>query len=205
MSRNILHMEEKEVERNHRSPVGHKRLPRDEFWGYSTWMLFKHRLALLIFAMCIIFAVWLLRKGLNDFDELILSLIIIFDVLFVTFAVVRLVAIFTEDEIAEVMSLRNRMHFLNEVIENRPGVTMDKWDVVAANINETLASNGSYTNSGYFFDGEMCHDEFKRLFMRDSEASEYPELIKYIEKALRVYQANVDAYWSESIQKARGK
>lgn len=195
-------MEDKGIERTTESPVERKRLPRDEFWGYSTWMLFSQRFTFLVFAIWIIIAVFLFRITIYIQSGILSFLLIMFDLLFAFFAVAFLFSTLADHGSEFVMTFNNRLHFLNEVIKNRPGLAVDKWDMVAANMNEKLISKSSYSNFGYFFDGNMCHKEFKCLFMRDSEASKYPELKKYIDDALRVYEADVDTFLPDNIQDA---
>ncbi|SCW01539.1 LAFE_0E01904g1_1 [Lachancea fermentati] len=176
-------------------------LPRDLYCCRFAWELSKVRFLVTTFllsASLLVLLTWWSFHVSIDYLKIIFTLSAIFGI---PLGFIVMMIIIAERD-ASVLSMKNRMHFLNQVIENRAGVTMDKWDLIAANMNRILISSGSCSDAGYFFNGEMCYDKFRRLFMPESKKTKYVELDPYIDKALRIYKANVSAYWSENIEGA---
>lgn len=95
--------------------------------------------------------------------------------------------------------LGGRMDFLAEVIKLQPHDYMEKWDVVAKNMNELFYNKGRWSTEEFFFDGKHCYDIFRQLLIAPysekalkKKVPLYLELKFYADEAARACQPGLD-------------
>lgn len=99
------------------------------------------------------------------------------------------------------LDLRGRMDFLAEVIKLQPHDDMEKWDVVAENMNELFYNKGRWSTKEFFFDGKHCYDIFRQLLIAPysekalkKKVPPYLELKFYADEAARACQPGLDEH-----------
>ncbi|SCW04335.1 LAFE_0H11276g1_1 [Lachancea fermentati] len=115
-----------------------------------------------------------------------------------------------------------KVELLKQTIIQRPAVSTELWDVVAAHMNDYLCASGVTSFPLYYYDGNDCHDHFKSLFL-DSNApspAELPSEISdnqhdsnirndpnrdirpIVDEAVKVYDQSVKDYWRQQLGEA---
>ncbi|SCW00025.1 LAFE_0B07800g1_1 [Lachancea fermentati] len=126
------------------------------------------------------------------------------------------------------LSQTAKLEFLKEVAIQRPALSVDAWDVVAAHMNEYLFTKGVTSKPDYYFDGDDCHGHFRQLFMNTftridpidnstahqnhenaTESSQQKPRTRYdsnaeirpiIDEAVKLHEESIKQYWKEQIQ-----
>lgn len=105
--------------------------------------------------------------------------------------------------VAERFKLRELVKFSEEVAEVKPGTDMERWDIVASNMNEFMQAEELWSILHSFYDGQHCFQQFRRLILhpysehtsKKMKAKQNADLKPYAEEAVRSYQASIDQYW----------
>lgn len=98
---------------------------------------------------------------------------------------------------------RELIRFSEEVAEVRPGVDMERWDIVASNMNKFMQSEKLWSALHSFCDGGDCFQQFRRLILnpysehtsKKMKAKQNVGLKPFAEEAVKSYQRGIDKYW----------
>ena len=107
--------------------------------------------------------------------------------------------------VAERFKLRELVKFSEEVAEVKPGVDMERWDIVASNMNKFIQSEKLWSVLHSFYDGGECFQQFRRLILnpysehtsKKMKAKQNVGLKPYAEEAIKSYQRGIDKYWRD--------
>lgn len=144
---------------------GGMKLPRDLYSSKFSYLIRFHRIASLICAIYLLLAV---AVTLLLFVKTVSEDVQVMSVLFyVSVPVVMLVTVAFITHRVDLPTAA-KVALLKETIIQRPAVSSELWDVIAAHMNEFFCANG-LTSLPFYYDGNDCHDHFKSMFI-DSTA-----------------------------------
>lgn len=68
-----------------------------------------------------------------------------------------------------------KLKLLREIINYRPSLNFETWDIIAVNVNTFMFENSLWNTPYYFYDGKKCHKIFKEFaiapyIMKDSNS-----------------------------------
>ena len=101
--------------------------------------------------------------------------------------------------------LRELIRFSEEVTKVKPGIDMERWDIVASNMNKFMQSEKLWSVLYSFYDGGDCFQQFRRLILnpysehtsKKMKAKQSVGLKPYAEEAVKSYQRGIDKYWRD--------
>lgn len=169
-------------------------LPRDSYRSKFTWTVnhafMNHETFLVVPFACLgTYKCWKKLGGIFA---------IIYHTIFACF-LIYLIYIELQRTKNSKLHLRERMDFLAEVIKIQPHDDMEKWDVVAENMNELFYNRGRWSTKEFFFDSKHCYDIFRQLLMAPysekalkKKVPLYLELKFYADEAARACQPGLD-------------
>lgn len=168
-------------------------LPRDIHYNKSTWFLYGVVRKLSIQGFTAYWAInstiYLARPTILGIMFFILGFISLLGLVFIEYP----------EKKGKRLEVTQRTRFLTDVIEAKPFTDMEKWDIIACNMNKHLYLGGDWPRNDYFYDGENCRDTFKKLFVdthsekqsENENTNEYTELEPYIEEALKYFDHGI--------------
>lgn len=68
-------------------------------------------------------------------------------------------------DVSRGFGLEQKMRFMVEIRDIKPGMDMPKWDIVAGRMNKYLFEAKYYPHKCAFYDGKLCHDGFKEVYL----------------------------------------
>ncbi|SCW04336.1 LAFE_0H11298g1_1 [Lachancea fermentati] len=196
------------------------KLPRDLYSSKISYLIRCHRIASLICVFSLLFLIAVTWLFSVETDPDTIQIIAILLDIGVPFAV--LVMIINISKSRRNLPVTAKVELLREIITQRPAVSLELWDVVAAHMNDYLCASGVTSFPLYYYDGNDCHDHFKSLFL-DSNAPSLAELPSEIsdnqhdsnirndpnrdirpivDEAVKVYDQSVKDYWRQQLREA---
>lgn len=168
-------------------------LPRDIHYNKSTWFLYGviRKLSIQGFTAywMISSTIYLARPTIPGIMLFILGFISLLGLVFIEYP----------EKKEKRLEVTQRTRFLTNVIEAKPFTDMEKWDIIAYNMNKHLYLGGDWPRNDYFYDGENCRDTFKKLFIdphsgkqsKNENTNAYTELEPYIEEAVKYFDHGI--------------